>query len=198
MICDRARRLFGACWDDELTQAERDWLDTHFTSCPRCRAEYDEFSRALEWTASLPRAEAAPDLVDRVLAHTRRTAPAPDVVGERGARWVPAAVVAAAAALVVAVLFVMPHTVWRTPSLPNAATLAASITKGPPEPVMVQRVTTAPRRPAQHGAVTADNLFDPSKDVEFVLDPVTLHRGRATVTTGIRREARGQQAIITF
>ncbi len=38
MNCDRARRLFGAAWDDELTQAEREWLDAHFAACAGCRA----------------------------------------------------------------------------------------------------------------------------------------------------------------
>ena len=27
MNCDDARRLFGAYWDDELTLAEREWLE---------------------------------------------------------------------------------------------------------------------------------------------------------------------------
>ena len=27
MICVQARRLFGACWDDEITQAERESLE---------------------------------------------------------------------------------------------------------------------------------------------------------------------------
>ncbi len=91
---DRARRLFGACWDDELTQAEREWLDTHFVACPSCRAEYDRFTRTLEMTAALPRVESAPGLVDRVLARARRAAPAPDTLAEVPARWVPAALAA--------------------------------------------------------------------------------------------------------
>ena len=29
MKCGQARRLFGAYWDDEITQAEREWLEAH-------------------------------------------------------------------------------------------------------------------------------------------------------------------------
>ena len=29
--CDQARRLFGAYWDDEVTQAEREWLESHLS-----------------------------------------------------------------------------------------------------------------------------------------------------------------------
>ena len=37
MNCGDARRLFGAYWDDEITLAERDWLESHFASCAACR-----------------------------------------------------------------------------------------------------------------------------------------------------------------
>jgi hypothetical protein len=207
MICDRARRLFGACWDDELTQAERDWLEGHLAACPRCRTGYDEFSRTLELTASLPRLEAAPDLVERVLARSRRTAAAPDVVGQAGARWVPAAAAAAAAVLTVAgALLFLPHSPWRAPNGPTPAGVAqvAQVTGGPAEPVLVHQTGAGPS--AQPGPATgpggdlSDNVFDHNEDVEFILDPVTLHRGRASVTrTGSRRKGvEGGQAIISF
>ena len=38
MNCGGARRLFGAYWDDEITLAERDWLESHFSACAACRA----------------------------------------------------------------------------------------------------------------------------------------------------------------
>jgi anti-sigma factor RsiW len=195
---DRARRLFGACWDDELTQAEREWLDAHFAACPRCRAEYDALTRSLELTASLPRVEAAPDLVDRVLARARHVTPARDVLVEVPVRWAPAAVVAAAATVVIAALLVVPRAPWRgapgAPSLPATAQVVPL--GGPAQPErMPQGVAPKPAPAAPSGEV----VFDPSKDVEFVLDPVTLHRGRATVTTGSHRsERRSEQAVITF
>ena len=30
MKCSKARRWFGAYWDDEITQAERELLEAHF------------------------------------------------------------------------------------------------------------------------------------------------------------------------
>jgi hypothetical protein len=46
-------------------------------------------------------------------------------------------------------------------------------------------------------AAVPDSLFDHSEDVEFVLDPMTLHRGRpATVRSA--GSVQGQQATITF
>jgi len=199
MICDRARRLFGACWDDELTQAERDWLEGHLASCPRCRKEYDEFSRALELTASLPRVEAAPDLVERVLARSRRAVAAPDVVGQAAVRWVPAAAAAAAAVLaVVGALLFLPQSPWRAPASSGTAPTAI-MTGGPAEPVLV----TSPGRKSEAAGETVrsgDDVFNHGEDVEFILDPVTLHRGRASVThTGSRRSGvEGGQAIISF
>ena len=46
--CDQGRRLFGAYWDDEVTQAEREWLESHFAGCPTCRQQYEQFARTLE------------------------------------------------------------------------------------------------------------------------------------------------------
>jgi len=204
MICDRARRLFGACWDDELTQAERDWLEGHLASCAGCRTEYDEFSRTLELAGSLPRAEAAPGLVDRVLARTRRSATAPDVVGETRGRWVPAFAAAAAAVLTVAgALLLLPHSPWRTPTDP-AAVQVAGVTGGPAVATMVSQPATKPAERTGTSprieAGPANDVFDHNADVEFILDPVTLHRGHATVTrAGSRRTGvGGGQAIISF
>jgi anti-sigma factor RsiW len=195
MICDRARRLFGACWDDELTQAERDGLEGHLASCPRCRTEYDEFSRALELTASLPRIEASAGLVDRVLARSRHAPTAPDLVPVASARWMPVAVAAGGAVLVVALALVGLNLQWRVPASSQPPRLV--VNQHPQEPVLVQSSNAVPeeRRPvASRG--NPENLFDPDKNVEFILDPVKLHRGRATVNR--RRDAEEPQAIITF
>jgi hypothetical protein len=203
MICDRARHLFGACWDDELTHAERDWLETHFASCSRCRADYDGFSRVLELTGALPRAEASPDLVDRVLARTRRASTAPDAVGAEGMRWVPAAAAAAAAVLTVAgALLFLPGSPWRAPGAPVA--VQVRVTSGPAEPVLLHPADA--KRSERQGSRTsagadlANDVFDHSEDVEFILDPVTLHRGRAVVprTGSWRRGVEGGQPIISF
>jgi anti-sigma factor RsiW len=188
MICDRARHLFGACWDDELTQAERDGLEGHLASCPRCRTEYDEFSRALELTASLPRVEASADLMDRVLARTRYAVTAPDVVRESGARWVPAAAVAAGAVLVVALVLVGSNLRWMTPASSLAPRPVAIVEPHfAPQPV----VKSGERRPVAPRA-NPESLFDPDKNVDFVLGSAAVRSGR------VERDPEGQQAIITF
>ena len=45
--CGGARRLFGVYWDDEITLAERDWLEAHFSACTACRGEYEQFARTI-------------------------------------------------------------------------------------------------------------------------------------------------------
>ena len=47
MKCARARKLFGAYWDDEITQGEREWLESHMNGCAACRNEYETLARTL-------------------------------------------------------------------------------------------------------------------------------------------------------
>ena len=210
MICVQARRLFGACWDDEITQAERESLEAHFASCANCREEYDVYSRALELITTLPRLEPAPDLVERALARSRRVAPAPDRVGAPGFPWVP--VTATSALVAVAFTLISPWLIGR----PAPVALRPSMTQAPiVQPELKQPGTlvtdatgstapgagaTAPGRAAigtDPLAAVPDSLFDHSEDVEFILDPMTLRRGRpATLRAG--GTAKGQQATITF
>ena len=60
----------------------------------------------------------------------------------------------------------------------------------------------APAQPGRAGgsvaAAISDSLFDHSEDVDFVLDPVTLHRGRAHTASRLPRNVQGEQAVITF
>jgi hypothetical protein len=207
--CAQARRLFGACWDDETTQAEREWLEAHLASCPACRREYEEFSRAIELLGSLPRVEPAPELLERVLSRTRRSSAAPDRFPVATRPWIP--VTAAAALLAIAAMMIAP---WLG-LVPGTRRLAST-----PQPVairqpeLVQRVGlqggvpaegTAPRpaavQPEYAGsgqvAGVPDSLFDHGEDFEFILDPVTLHRGRATVTR-LPAGVQGEKAVISF
>jgi len=191
MICNRARRLFGACWDDELTQAERDGLEGHLASCPPCRTEYDEFARALELTASLPRIEASADFMDRVLVRSRRATTAPDFVREAGSRWVPVAVAAAGAVLVVAAMLVGSNLQWKTPASSQVPQIVK--VEGPREPriVPIPSVKPGERRPEAHQG-SAESLFDPDKNVEFVLGSAAVSGGR------VKRDPEGQRPVITF
>ena len=156
-------------------------------------------SRAtLEWAGSLPRVEAAPDLVDRVLARARRTSPVADRVPTRSNRWVPAT--AAAALLLVFGTLASP---WLGVGL--GPRLAAKKSANPTiqEPVLVTTRVVLPSTmsrvtppvpnatDAQPVAAIPESLFNHGDDVEFVLDPVTLHRGRATVHATAERNPGG-------
>lgn len=210
MICVQARRLFGACWDDEITQAERESLEGHFASCASCREEYDLYSRALELVTTLPRIEPAPDLVERALARSRRAVPAPDRVGAPGFPWVP--VTATAALVAVAFTLISPWLAGRNTPI----ALRPGMAQGPivqPElrqPATIVSDASRSAAPGAHGssagqpaiatdplAAVPDSLFDHSEDVEFILDPMTLRRGHpATLRSG--GSVKGQQATITF
>ena len=207
MNCKQARRLFGACWDDETTRAERDWLDSHFASCASCRSEYEEFSRVLELAGSLPRLEPSPDLVERVLARARRLAPAPDRVESTRQAWVPITAVAALIAIVG--ILAAPWSGVRDPVAPRTAARVeavvqpqlrdpASQTAG----LVASEPTAAGRVDGARGALAEvpDSLFDHSEDMEFILDPVTLRHGRASVARTPARtpDVQGERATITF
>jgi anti-sigma factor RsiW len=201
MSCSKARRWFGAYWDDEITQAEREWLEAHFAACARCRTEYEAFARTLESLESLPRHEAAPDFVERALARARRAAPESDRIRMPRPTWAPVA--AAAVVLVVAATLIAPwagrggrSTAVRR-IVPEEARLLA--TAQPQPSVVPQTPGAAVHAPApSQGEVAAlvDSLIDHAQDVDFVLDPVRVSRDR---TAGRRLQpVQGQQAVITF
>jgi hypothetical protein len=198
MNCRQSRGLFGPYWDDELTQAEREWLESHFASCPPCRTEYEQFAHTLEAVGSLPRAEAAPDLAERALARARRTAPERDRLPSATPAWVPATATVALAAIAVTVVlqFALPLVANRGVMPPTASV---------PQPVLVRQASAPlPATPASAVAVrpaTAipDSLFDHSEDVEFVLDPVTVRKGRAHPASRLAPpSATSPQTVITF
>lgn len=203
MNCKHARRLFGAYWDDEVTQAEREWLEAHFSGCASCRSAYDEHARALEALSTLPRVEPAPGLAERVLARARRVSPAVDRLPAGNVAWVPITA-AAVAALLIAGMLVGP---WLAtgPRAVRRPRLAAT-TRAAQEPQLVTtrptRMVETPSRSVRSGTAAAlaavpDSLFDHSEDVEFILDPVTLRRGRPAVARPTPT-VQGQQATITF
>jgi hypothetical protein len=203
MNCGQSRKLFGAYWDDELTQAEREHLEAHFSSCVSCRGEYETFARALELVGSLPRVEVSPGLAERALARARRAAPVPDRVAAGGTpRWV--AVTAMAALLAIAGTMVAQ---WAGIGLAPRH-VARLDRERVPEPVLVApELAVGPERgsPAarpggglEAAAQIPDSLFDPSADIEFILDPVTLRKGRAHPQPRLAPEVEGAQAVITF
>ncbi|HTM57977.1 MAG TPA: zf-HC2 domain-containing protein, partial [Candidatus Udaeobacter sp.] len=175
MKCAQVRELFGAYWDDEITQAEREWIESHFAACAECRSEYEAFSRTLELVSSLPREEAAPDLVERVMARTRRATPSPDRLPAGHIGWIP--VTAAAALLILAGATLSPWLIApiarRAPSSsgPQVASRVVSAPIPSPSRPAPRAVAQAPNGAAV--ATIADSLFDHSEDIEFILDPGT-------------------------
>ncbi len=210
MKCGQARRLFGTYWDDETTQAEREWLESHLASCRSCRHEYETLSRTLELAGSLPRVEPAPDLLERVLSRTRRAAPVPDRFPSPTPRWIP--ITAAAALLALAASLVVPW-LGLAPRSRHGGEPAPAVALREPERVSPVAVRSAPPAVARAsgpsaavpptlvasnaGSAIPDSLFDHSEDIEFILDPVTLRRGRATVTR-LPGGVQGEKAVISF
>ena len=204
MNCRQSARQFSAYWDDEMTQAEREWLEAHFSACDDCRREYEQFARSLELLGSLPRAEAAPELAERVLARARRTTAAPDRLPVAGVPWVP---VTAAAALLLLVGTLLLPMMGRTPRLTPGGVASGPLAVH--EPVLVQPVAGSPPGAEPHAvstpetralaaaSVATDSLFDHSRDVEFILDPVLLRRGQASVATA-RTPVAGERAVVSF
>lgn len=198
--CARARDLFGTYWDDETTLAEREWLEGHLQGCAACRVEYESLSRTLELVGSLPREEAAPDMAQRALAAARRASPAPDVVfvREGAPRWVP---LAAAAGLVLIAMAAFAPMLLRAPGTSAVAHLDTPVVA--PHLVAVAAPSAAPAAEsagtaARTQAAVADGLFDHTEDVDLVLDPVTLRRGRAHTVAHLPEGVQGEQAVITF
>ena len=208
MKCAQIVRLFGAYWDDETTRAEREWVEAHLASCASCRQEYEAFARTLELVASLPRVEPAPDLVERVLSRARRAAPAPDLVPAGARPWVP--VTAAVALAVLAGSLALPWLGIRTQSLRDPATPTVAEREPARLGPLAERLVPSRLAPAggpvagvepDLAAVTKagtvpDTLFDHSEDVEFILDPVKLQRGRATLTRP--PAVQGEKAVLSF
>ena len=205
MKCAQVRELFGAYWDDEITQAEREWIESHFAACTACREEYETYSRTLELVGSLPREEAAPDLLDRVTARIRRVTPSVDRLPVGRVAWVPITAAAALTVLVVATLSpwlrvatTRPHPALETTG-PVATREPVRITGTPA--VATERTTrTAARATTGNGAVAtvADSLFDHAEDVEFILDPGTVRRGHVRPVSPRATSVQGERAVISF
>lgn len=204
--CAQIVRLFGAYWDDESTQAEREWVEAHLASCVSCRQQYEAFVRTLELVSSLPRVEPAEDLVERVLSRARGAAPAPDLVPAGGSPWIP--VTAAIALTVLAGSLALPWLGNRNQSRLEPATRTVAEREparlGPlaerlvpsRAPVSGQVAGGKPLAAVTQAGTVPDTLFDHTEDVEFILDPVKLQRGRATVTRP--PAVQGEKAVLSF
>jgi len=204
MKCRQANKLFGAYWDDETTQAEREWLEAHFNACASCRTEYETYARSIEMVSTMPRVEAAPDLAERALTRARRASTAPDRLPGERLQWAPIA--AAAAVLIVIGSMISP---WLGPGgrlldARRGGQVAQEAARTERAVARSERVTAAPVQPTMvEGAVQPlasampDSIFDHSENVEFVLDPVTEHRGGLVINRP-QYQVQGEHAVISF
>jgi anti-sigma factor RsiW len=196
--CDQARRLFGPYWDDEVTQAEREWLESHLAGCSECRPQYEQFARTLETVGSLPRTDVAADLAERALVAARRATAVPDRVAGTPAfagrpdrpMWIQ--VTATAALLLVGLSALLP---WL--GTPAVQRVFAHRETQVPEPRLVATAAQVPGQ-ARPEATLVDSLLNHQEDVEFILDPVVLHRGRAQAPSRLPKGVQGEQAVISF
>ena len=190
--CERAQSLYGPAWDDELSVTEREGLELHFTACPSCRRDYDEFARTLELVQGLPRPQVAGDFATRVLAEARRRE------AEGGLRRVSAfaggffarpAALAIAVALIVAVgvsgaLFLRPTPGPLKTSAPQVAeapsVLPRTATAGDPDvPISSGPVASAPQEAAlasapSHAATTVARTAAPASGDAMAAIPDSL------------------------
>ena len=203
MNCGGARRLFGAYWDDEITLAERDWLEAHFGACAACRGEYEQFARTIELMGSLPRISAQPELAERALARARRAVSAPDRLPHGTPRWIP--VTATAALLTIAATMTLQWIGVAPPGrAPDSSPVAGDLRPAQVRPAGIEPAssgipgTRAADRVAGAAGGMPDSLFDHSADVEFILDPVVVRKGRAHTVLKLNPSVQGEKAVITF
>ena len=199
--CPQARQLFGPYWDDEISRGERDWLESHMAGCAGCRERYERFSATLEAVASLPRTEVAADLAERSLAEAKRRQSVPDTL-RMPARpmWQPVAAAAGLALVAMTSVLLLRSPRTALPTLAADAPIQQPrLVEVTPEAGAASATPTLPdaRAGALSAAVMADSLFDHSDDVEFILDPITLRRGRAH-TARLPEGIQGEQAVISF
>jgi len=151
MNCRRADQLFSAAWEDELSLAERETLETHIESCAACRRSYDEFTRVMEAVQGMPKAEASADFADGVWSRIRAAEqPAARrrrvLAGGWGGWWTVSfrpALAAAACLVVVGAAVVMWNSNNRVPNIPQnnlrADNSAPSVAKDvPPSPMALR------------------------------------------------------------
>lgn len=95
--CDQYLELISAAMDGALSPAQRETLDAHLVSCAECKALYEELTAVHAALQELPPVEVPAGLTQRVMAAIARdAAPAP----KRGNRWARALACAAMAAVV--------------------------------------------------------------------------------------------------
>jgi hypothetical protein len=115
--------------------------------------------------------------------------------------WIPVTATAALVGIVAAALMQ-----WTGPTTSSRRLAERTAAPAIEQPTLIAGGTatqpgqTPAEQPASEVvAAIPDSLFNHGEDVEFILDPVTLRKGRAhTVQSIATPEVRGETAVITF
>jgi hypothetical protein len=84
------------------------------------------------------------------------------------------------------------------PQVQQPVLVARNVPVGPAAGPVADAAKPAPAVSSDEAAAVLDSLFDRSEDVEFVLDPVTLHKGRAQTQLKVNPDVQGAKAVISF
>jgi hypothetical protein len=180
MKCDACCDNFTAYLEGDLTEAERADCAAHLADCPDCAAELREFEAAVSLLRALPAVELPAGLADRISAavHAEK---APAVVQRRTRTWWEmASGLAAAAALLVGVLF-WSHGGLRPQPMPGLTpppTVERQATPGAIAPESV------PVPPAATGTAPKDGTPTPGARPEAPSAPERHGRDEAIPHTG--------------
>ena len=71
MNCRSAESLFSAFLEDELSQKERRFFESHLMSCRRCTASMREFKASMDLCGILPTVDTSPHFEDDLMARIR-------------------------------------------------------------------------------------------------------------------------------
>lgn len=85
MICMKAKKLLSAYIDGELTDEQRQQIESHLQSCDDCKKEMLELRQTKRMVASLRRYEPSEEWVNRTLAQL--TSQAPQTAEKKSLFW---------------------------------------------------------------------------------------------------------------
>ena len=185
MKCDVCRDNFTAYLEGDLTEVERAESDAHLASCPDCTATLREFEATVSLLRSLPAVELPAGLAERITAAVRAEK-LPEIVPRRTRSWWElASGLAAAAALLIGVMF-WTHWGLRPQPMP-----------GPTPPPSVEReATPMPETPAPEAEASAPTRTEtvskgttPASAARTEAHPARERHPRVATTPPTRSEA---------
>ena len=156
MTCDQALEAISAALDGELSDAEREELEVHLTSCPACRALYDDL-RDIQADALDSALEVPEGFHDRVMAAVAEESGVTPVRTRKRRSWKRWGGLAAVAAVVV--LAVGPNLLsglgGNGGSNTSAPAMASSLTSGSAESAVDDASVPAGQAELENGADAA-------------------------------------------